>query len=452
MLENVSRPRLLGSIVLLLGMALALGACGGDSNSSPPAKAEAPLTTPIPAATPTPNPSVAAACVASGAMGVIVNSTTKDVSIYAPAGDWSNTPVTGVYLVPLEGGVSRATIPTTQIVNSCSGNSITGAVICSADNNDVYLINGSTLTKTVTSIGTGTVSFSGGTCTNCNSAVDPLGVGIVGLAREPAISPGAPTSLYQFFALSNGASLGAVGVPELSESPAIEPNKHWLLSATETGDYDIVQYGISSHPVFLYAGRNTVTADKELDGGAIDCTTDIAVASVEFSPDPETEGQMFISDLTQAKFTAGSPGSWTAPAQVQTLIDVVGFTSTGITVAPGGHVGMMQAEFGGNEFAGFRLPATSGSGTPAVQDWVEALVPNTPSGPWSNTFDPHGVTSYVSPSSGNPMGVLLTANRTFVAVVDINALLAAPRVPGSHVISPGFNLVSHGVLRFVKIH
>lgn len=451
MLENFSRSRWLGLIALFLGMTLGLAACGGDSGSSSTEKA-AVVVTPTPAATPTPNPSVAAACVASGAMGVIVNSTTKDVSIYFPAGDWSETFVTGVYLVPLEGGVSRATIPTTQIVNSCSGNSVTGNVICSANNNDVYLITGSTLTKTVTSIGTGTASFSGGSCTNCNSAVDPLGFGIVGLARVPAISPGAATSLYQFFALSDGASLGAVGVPALSESPAIEPNKHWILSATETGDYDIVQYGVGTNPLFLYADRGTVLADKELDGAAVDCTTDIAVGSVEFSPDPETEGQMFLTDLTQAKFTAGSPGSWTAPSQVQTLADVIGFTSTGITVAPAGHVGLMQAEFGGTEFAGFRLPATSGSGKPAVQDWVEASVPNTPSGAWSNTFDPHGVTAYVSPSSGNPMGVLLEANRNFVAVVDINALLAAPRVPGSHVISPGFNLVSNGVLRFVKVH
>jgi len=50
------------------------------------------------------------------------------------------------------------------------------------------------------------------------------------------------------------------------------------------------------------------------------------------------------------------------------------------------------------------------------------------------------------------MGVLLDAGRTFVAVVDINALLAAPRVAGTHNISPGFNLVSHGVVRFVKVH
>ena len=425
-------------------MALILSACGPDS-SSPKVTKLAPV---IPAPTPTPNPGIAAACVASGAMGVIVNSTTKDVNIYAPAGDWSEISTTGIFLVPVEGAGSRATIPTTRTVNSCSGDSITGTVICSADNNDVYLINGATLIKMVTSIGMGTTSFSGGSCTNCNSAVDPIGVGIIGLARFAPIAPvKAPaTLLYQFFALADGASLGAVGVPELSESPAIEPNKHWILSATENGDYDIVQYGTGVPAVFLYANRGTVTADAELDGGAVDCTTDIAVAS------DEGRDAMFITDLSQVKFTAGSPGSWTAPAQVQTLVDIAGLTSTGISIAPSGHVGLMQAEFGGTEFAGFRLPSTSGTGTPAVQDWVEANVPNPPSGVWSNTFDPHGVTAYTSPSSGKPMGVLLDAGRTFIAVVDINALLAAPRVAGTHNISPGFNLVTNNVLRFVSIH
>jgi hypothetical protein len=262
------------------------------------------------------------------------------------------------------------------------------------------------------------------------------------------VAPARPTALYQFFALADGASLGAAGVPELSESPAVEPNKHWILSGTEGGDYSIVQYGTGTAQLFRYADRASVISVAELDGAAVDCTTDIAVASVEFAD------AMFVADLTQAKFTAGSPGSWTAPgaAQVQTLVDIAGLTSTGISVAPSGHVGLMQAEFGGTEFAGFSLPATSGSGMPAVQDWVEAGMPNPPSDTWSNSFDPHGVTTFTSPSSGKPFGVLLNADRNFVAVVDINALLAAPRVAGTHNIRPGFNLVTNNVVRFVSIH
>jgi hypothetical protein len=45
----------------------------------------------------------------------------------------------------------------------------------------------------------------------------------------------------------------------------------------------------------LYADRGTVIDGNELDGAAVDCTTDIAVASVEIFD----VGDMFIADLTQ---------------------------------------------------------------------------------------------------------------------------------------------------------
>jgi hypothetical protein len=49
------------------------------------------------------------------------------------------------------------------------------------------------------------------------------------------------------------------------------------------------------------------------------------------------------------------------------------------------------------------------------------------------------------------MGVLLNSARTFIAVVDLNKLLAAPRT-GAHTVNPAFNLVTNGVLTFVSVH
>jgi hypothetical protein len=439
-----------GLLALVAAMAFIVSACGPDSSSHGKSTVPPPVPVPpaSPTATPTPSPAVAAACVASGAMGILVNSATGNVTVYAPAGDWSNVLVTGVLVVPVEGsGVSAAKISTPNVVNSCSGNSATGTVICSANNSDVYLLNGSTLSKTVTSSGSGTTSFSGGSCTNCNAIADPVtNSGIIGLS----LTGGAAG--YQFFNLSSGAAGTTTNAPSgvLSESPAIEPNKHWILSATESNDYQIIQFDLASGvpQLFQYANRASVITAGELDGAAIDCTTDIAAASVEFTND------IFLADLKQAVFTpgsGGSPGTWTAPAQLQPLAGLVGITSTGLSIAPSGHVGIMQAEFGGNDFAVFSLPSTSGSGTPAVSDWVAATVPNTPSGAWNNTFDPHGVTAYTSPSSGKPLGVLLNSGRTFLAVIDLNALLAAPRVAGTHTLSPGVNLVTSGIVRFVAV-
>jgi hypothetical protein len=97
-------------------------------------------------------------------------------------------------------------------------------------------------------------------------------------------------------------------------------------------------------------------------------------------------------------------------------------------------------------------PATLGSGTPAVQDWVSAKVPTQPdkSG-WNNTLDPHGLTAYTSPTTSVPIGVLLNNDRTFIAVVDLNKLLAAKR-SAAHAVDPTVNLVTSGILTFVSVH
>jgi hypothetical protein len=408
----------------------------------------------VPAASPTPNPAVAAACVPSGAMGVDVNAATSEVSVYAPAGEWGSA-TTGVFLVPVESGgtigsgVTRATIATPNSVNSCSVNSDTGVIICSANNTDVYLINRSTLTAfKLTSAGSGTQHFTGGSCTNCNALADPVtNYGIVG------ISLAGGSAGYQFFNLSTGASAGVASVPGttggslLSESPAIEPTKHWIISPNENQDFQILNF--SGAGVFRYAKRSTLLSGTDLDGGAIDCTTDIAVSGDEFN------NRVFITDLSQAVFTpgaGGNPGTWDAPAQMQNTPGLLGITTTGVAIAPSGHVGIMQEEFGGNNFAAFSLPATSGTGTPALTDWVAATVPTQPDKlGWQNTDDPHGLTAYTSPTTTRPMGVLLNFARTYIAVIDINKLMAAPR-SGAHTVSGSYNLVTNGVLTFVAVH
>jgi len=70
---------------------------------------------------------------------------------------------------------------------------------------------------------------------------------------------------------------------------------------------------------------------------------------------------------------------------------------------------------------------------------------------WSNTDDPHGLTAYTSPTTSQPMGVLLNLNRTFILVIDINKLLAAPRT-GSHTVQASYDLVANGVVTFVSVH
>ena len=106
----------------------------------------------------------------------------------------------------------------------------------------------------------------------------------------------------------------------------------------------------------------------------------------------------------------------------------------------------MTGEFGGNEEGVIQLPATSGSGTPAVVDYVAFTVPAPPTeDTWSQGLDPHTVTAYVSPNSHKAYAVLENGDFSYVAIVDIQAMLSAPRT-GAHTVT---NPIPAGIVTFV---
>ncbi len=97
-----------------------------------------------------------AACVPTSSLAVVAGA---NVTAYVPFGYWeSNTP--GIERVPLEGSGTTANFATANGVNSCAANSVTGEVVCTENNTNVDLINGSTLT-TLTSGANQPIAFSG---------------------------------------------------------------------------------------------------------------------------------------------------------------------------------------------------------------------------------------------------------------------------------------------------
>jgi hypothetical protein len=163
--------------------------------------------------------------------------------------------------------------------------------------------------------------------------------------------------------------------------------------------------------------------------------------------------------LSQATFTPGSPaGTWTAPGQILTFPDFSGFSqgTDGISVPQGSHLAIITGEDGGNQFGVLQLPATSGTGTPTVADFVAATLPNTPDGHlFEQGTEPHTIGSYTSPNDGKVYGLMsngFNVPPTYLAVIDLQALLTAPRMTGTHTIDPNFNLLAHGVVRYVSTH
>jgi hypothetical protein len=99
-------------------------------------------------------------------------------------------------------------------------------------------------------------------------------------------------------------------------------------------------------------------------------------------------------------------------------------------VAQETHTGVVTGEFGGNMLTAIALPTTSGSGIPAITDWVTCSISG-----FSNGFDPHTVAAYQSPNSGDAIAVLANGGATTLEVVDLTKMLdptIVPRTVGGH--------------------
>jgi hypothetical protein len=373
----------------------------------------------------------------SSSIGILVQG--KNATAYLPQGTWEFG-TKSVKVVPIETssglgtGGAPTSITTGDIPNSCSSNSTTGETVCVANGSetksDVYLINGTTLTSTLESGATGEGGFSGGSCYNCGVVVDSStdkALVTIGL------STGGPGG-FQFLDLGATPTF-ETPIPagaQTSEDVSIDPVRHLVLSPNEQADYQILN--VSTSTPALYNNELTeLTEGEEPDSAGEDCTTGIALSTIEFT------GDLYIADLTQAVFTPGTPaGTWTDTASAVVNFpefDAMDAGTCGIAVAPGTHLGVVTGEFGGNLEGVIQLPATSGSGTPAFVDYVAFTVPSTPSSAtWSEGYDPHTVTAYVSPNTKKAYAVLENGDFSYLAVVDLQGMLGAPRT-GAHTVT-----------------
>lgn len=358
------------------------------------------------------NPVPQGSCQPSSSLTVLVKGT--NVIAYVPKGSWGSGS-TGIGVANVEGtSITNTLVPTTSVVNSCASNPLTGKTVCTANNTDVYILTGTTIGAPLTSGGTGTVGFSGGSCTNCGVAMDAVhNKAVIGLSVGGVGG-------FQFLNLATSVFEPAFKSqsPVISEDPLIDPSRNLLLSAAENNTYEIIDITNTAAPKF-YENKGIATSGEANSSGE-DCSTGIALAPFEFT------SNVFLADLTKATLTAGSPGTWTAPSQVQTLTEAsLSAGASGIAVAQGTHIGIVSGEFGGNTITAIKLPATSGSGIPAILDWVTCAIPD-----FSNGFDPHTVTAYQSPNGAkDAIGLLANGTATSLAVVDLTKMLNPAIVP-----------------------
>ncbi len=320
---------------------------------------------PCPPPPPPPPPPLVGSCQSSSSLTVQVTGT--NVIAYVPKGYWEGG-ATGVSVVNVEGSsITNKLVSTPSVTNSCASNSTTGKTVCVANNTDVYVLTGTTLSTTLTSGGSGTIGFSGGSCTNCGVAMDAVhNKAVIGMSI--AGSPG-----FQFLNLNTMALEPAFKSPAgfISEDVLIDPTRNYLLSPSENNNYEVAYIANTLAPTF-FENKIPYSAGIEADSSGEDCSTGIALATAEFS----VPSNLFIADLTQQTHTPGTPsGTWTAPSQVLTLTEsVLAAGPSGMAVAQGSHIGIVSGEFGGNQITAIALPTKSGSGTPALTDWVSCSV------------------------------------------------------------------------------
>jgi hypothetical protein len=407
------------------------------------------------------------------------------VTAYIPDGDYGNG-VTGIEVVPVAGsGPARASIATTTPVNSCAANQNSGEVVCTDNANGIYLINGNALSSTLMSGGMNQEQFSflGGLCTTCGVLVDTAhNRAILSIANNPAAgpspsaspssspSPSAGPGAYQILNLSNNTLSTPINPPAtdmIAESFGFDTSGNLILSADESGFFDLIDITNPASPIpYQFAGGNQ---GMEFDSSAVDSTR-IAIAGSEFG------GNLFIADLSRATFsTQTSPPTWNAPSQIQSVPEfgsAFGYFASGLTglaIASGTNETFLEDEFG---FAGdgagigvIKLPSTAGSGTPAATDWVVAHMPTTPDGAqWNMPLDPHGLTAARANiaitggavgSGATPKGIGFVINneRTYLAIVDMDALLAAPRAAAdAKQLDPNFTPLQSNLIAYVPIN
>jgi hypothetical protein len=133
--------------------------------------------------------------------------------------------------------------------------------------------------------------------------------------------------------------------------------------------------------------------------------------------------------------------------------------AAGIAVAQGNtHTAVITGEVGGSAITAILLPSSSGSGTPAPTDWVTCTIPAPPTVPsFQMGYDPHTVTAYQSPSSGDGMALIADqsgANKGpgYLAVVDLTKMLNSSlvqRTAAGHGCQSG--TLPAGVVSFVQV-
>ncbi len=189
----------------------------------------------------------------------------------------------------------------------------------------------------------------------------------------------------------------------------------------------------------------TNTADpsgiEDPDSGAVDSTTNIAVSPEEFEQAVYIEN---LNGLTTSGTTYTSGGIQTLVISgplVTGIVDQSGAGLTDVSIDSTAHAAFMAGEFGTTGFCVVGLPTAPATGVPAVSAYKCATFPTTPDdAPFSAPLDPHATGTF--DLGGKAYGIMFNDQDTYVAVIDLAAMLAAtPDPTDPHAVTSGLSSI-----------
>jgi hypothetical protein len=279
------------------------------------------------------------------------------------------------------------------------------------------------------------VSFSGATCKICGIAFDPTdNAYIVSTANG-----------YEFWPTAPGATTPLKILPApISENFGYNALTNQIFSpwyGTDSFSTSGLYAGLDLIDVttgYRYLLQDTATGFyvSSPDAGAVDTKTNIA-----FAPE-ESSVPVYLDNLNAPPAVYTAPTPLPTPTTGPPPYPVGSYSNTVASINPGSTLITLCDEtytaadsvkdyaFFGSEYCGQdyiavgQLPTTS-SGTLTFSNYVAAELPNTPNGyGFESPLDPHAVIVANIPGICDDCGILFNYDKSYVAIVDLNALLA----------------------------
>jgi hypothetical protein len=299
------------------------------------------------------------------------------------------------------------------------------------------------------------VDFSGAVCVICGIAYDSTdSVLILSTAKG-----------YEAYPTTAGSTTPLLTVPaQISENFGYDSvsnqifSPYYLFSPYATG-LDIINLasGASGPTGSRYAISSNPASLSYPDGGAVDTSTHVAFAPEEGSTPiyllalPAPGSSAFTSNPSPPP--GGPAGTYSATVtsanpQGATLIHRCDETYTAADSVE--HIAFFGAEFCSSDYiAAGQLPATAG-GAPVFSNFVDAQLPNTPQGTFGSPYDPHAAIVVNIPGCAD-CGILTNRDKSYLAVVDLNKLLAlAPAAsPNGYDVPSTYDLVGNRVVVYI---